>query len=204
MQPTPTFHTITSLPSRAYVTKIGAKVLQKAGFNNHSENWTFLMPFNPSQMAQHLTMLMAVADKRNPLGEKMSPVAGTEGSQGYSGGRGAPGIYGPYGPPKGQETYNDQFRVFTKESPWEAPPKVSGPVFKPGELESLRRSSARTESDAAGRGAKFDKRVETLETGDGYFVTLKPGYKIPGQGGSFGADSLKEVREMMKSVIKDK
>jgi hypothetical protein len=151
-----------------------------------------------NMVRQLMMVAQPVADKTNPLKDKLGGIPGTEGARGYSGS----GKYGPYGPPKGQETYNDQFRVFTKESPWESPPKVSGPVFKPGELESIKRNAARTEAGAAERGAKFDRRVETLEVGDGIFVHLKPGYTLPSGDTAFGADSLSEARRMMKDVIK--
>jgi hypothetical protein len=166
------------------------------------------MPQDLSQMAQMLSMLQMVADKSNPLNKSLAPGMGTEGGGRVGNARAnvQPGLYGPYGPPKGQETYNDQFKVFSKESPWEPPFKMQSYDPKSdarlqGYLKSG--SSERVESAAAQRGAKFDKRVEALETEGGIFVTLKPGYTIPGHGGSFGADSLKEVREMLKSVVKE-
>lgn len=70
----------------------------------------------------------------------------------------------------------------------------------------LKATAPKADAEAAARATKFDSRISHLEKDEnGYFVTLKDGYELPhGQGGSFGADSLKEIRETLRGVTKRK
>jgi hypothetical protein len=82
-------------------------------------------------------------------------------------------------------------------------PLVSAEILTKDQVRSLTRSVDKTLAGATARAAKFDKRIETLETDPDIFVSLKPGYKLPSGDTSFGASSLSEVRSMMKNILKE-
>jgi hypothetical protein len=142
-------------------------------------------------MAQYLTMLMPVADKNNPLKDDLSQFGLSEGARPHRG--------GAQRNPDGTYSHPDfPGRTFMGA---EDIPRPSRDTYVPSSSKS---AFDRTLAEATKRAGGFDKRIETLETADGIFVHLKPGHRLPSGDTAFGADSLKQVREMMKSVIKDK
>jgi hypothetical protein len=113
MQATPTFLHKTSLPSRAYVTKI-------CPITRVYTNLRLKMPQSIPSMAQLLTLLQPVADKFNPVEERMNPLAGTEGARPYQGASNPLMGYRRNGPQKPYEDSNYKteikVRVHTPES----------------------------------------------------------------------------------------